>query len=341
MNRNSVRACAAFGAAAMAMALPAQAYASNKDEESVAKHVKVASANREGGRTMHAQRHGGAFRADVSDATVSIPASSNGKVVVSPTGQGAISLGLGESEAQRGLLASDGSVVYSGTDEIDQSVVAVDDGVRIHSVIQSSTAPAEIIHDVTLPDGARLVSAKDLAARDGDLDAKTRAGGAVYIVDAQGSMIGGFAAPWAEDARGKQIATRYEIRGTKLVQHVEHHGASTAYPVVADPYLGFNLVSSASWHWVNDSTYKGYSLHVVPTGWARANGGGYVPGAAGWDELYSKYKSRGLNTNLGGMRDQYICHAQFAFLKDTWNLDEARPDVSYAATVAAQCNPKQ
>lgn len=39
------------------------------------------------------------------------------------------------------------------------------------------------------------------------------------------------------------------------------------------------------------------------------------------------------------MRDQYICHQQFAYLKSSWNLDEWRPDVSYASTVTSLCNP--
>ena len=61
----------------------------------------------------------------------------------------------------------------------------------------------------------------------------------------------------------------------------------------------------------------------------------------GWDELYSWAAGPyGLNTNLGGMRDQYICHQQFAAYKYTWNLDEYRKDVSYWDTVKARCNPE-
>lgn len=71
---------------------------------------------------------------------------------------------------------------------------------------------------------------------------------------------------------------------------------------------------------------------VAPTGWARLNAGGYAVGVARWNELYSKYRNRGLNTNLDGMRDQFICHQQIVALrsprKPTWNLDEWRPNVS-------------
>ena len=40
-----------------------------------------------------------------------------------------------------------------------------------------------------------------------------------------------------------------------------------------------------------------------------------------------------------GMRHQFVCHVQFAASKDAWYLEPARPDVGYARTVAAGCNP--
>jgi hypothetical protein len=69
------------------------------------------------------------------------------------------------------------------------------------------------------------------------------------------------------------------------------------------------------------------------------NGGGYAIGAFAWDELYTKYKNIGLCCNLNGMRDQLICHVQFAFWRATFNLDEWRPDVGYLQTVNSSCNP--
>lgn len=82
---------------------------------------------------------------------------------------------------------------------------------------------------------------------------------------------------------------------------------------------------------------------LAPTAWARAFAGAYLAGVYGWRELYDKYKNQGLNTNLGGMRDQWICHQQVVAIqaprRATRNLDEWRPDVSYAQTVNAYCNP--
>lgn len=101
-------------------------------------------------------------------------------------------------------------------------------------------------------------------------------------------------------------------------------------------YLGFSTISSARWVYHRNF---GFTLEVSPTGWLRANAGGYAAGASAWGELYDKYKDHGLTKNLGGMRDQLICHVQFAAGKSTYNLDEWRADVSYAETVNTRCNP--
>ncbi|MCP3805548.1 hypothetical protein NLX83_40420 [Allokutzneria sp. A3M-2-11 16] len=47
--------------------------------------------------------------------------------------------------------------------------------------------------------------------------------------------LGRVAPAWAVDAKGKRLATRYELTGTTLTQVLEHRGA--AYPVVADPVV--------------------------------------------------------------------------------------------------------
>lgn len=98
-------------------------------------------------------------------------------------------------------------------------------------------------------------------------------------------------------------------------------------------------IESASWY---SHPGIGWTLVVKPTTAAR-HLSSYGAGVAGWDELYSRYRNSGLNTNLGGMKDQFICHQQFVTLWDrwraTWNLDEWRPDVSYWWTVAQRCNP--
>jgi hypothetical protein len=94
--------------------------------------------------------------------------------------------------------------------------------------------------------------------------------------------------------------------------------------------------------WVHVSPY-GWSLHVRPTWLTRTGGGsdaaGYATGSIAWNELYDLYHNAGLCCNLSGMRDQFICHVMFVPFKDTYDIEEWRPDAGFPATVTAKCNP--
>ena len=57
-------------------------------------------------------------------------------------------------------------------------------------------------------------------------------GGAVFVAD-DGFAVG-VAAPWARDASGALVRTRYRVSGHRLVQEIQP-GAATRYPIVADP----------------------------------------------------------------------------------------------------------
>lgn len=59
------------------------------------------------------------------------------------------------------------------------------------------------------------------------------AGGGLVIVNERAEITAVVAAPWARDARGRELPTRYMIKGSELVQAVDVAGA--AFPVIADP----------------------------------------------------------------------------------------------------------
>lgn len=248
-----------------------------------------------------------------------------------------ISVSLPDADSiHDGAANADGdTVVYRGThDSPAVAVQFVEGGLRIHTVISASSQSSSSDYTLSLESGERIVDESGLlVVRDANDDPRA------YIAPA-----------WAIDASGLRVRTWYTINASTITQHVDVTDPSIKFPVVADPYLSLDLIQSASWSYaknVSTSVGKrsGWTLKVIPTGWAQSlkytltPAGTLIAGQLGWDELYSKYKNKGLNTNLGGMKDQYICHMQFVFGKDSWNLDEFRPNVSYADTVAKLCNP--
>ncbi len=176
-------------------------------------------------------------------ATVSGPADFDGIVEVFPGGRWAgaltgITVGLPDSVLPgTAEVAENGSIVSEAAGATVQAVVQpFDGGMRVSTVIAGPEAPAEFAYelpadvDVALnPDGSASLS-RTVIGEDG----------ATLTVG-----IGEIGQPWAVDANGSQLETRYEVLGNQLIQHVSHDGA--AYPVVADPtfWWGWNIYASS------------------------------------------------------------------------------------------------
>lgn len=269
-------------------------------------------------------------RSSNNTTTISIPSNPSGQVTLQSTLSGStrtLRVTLPEVFGSKGaVLANDGTVVFAGSSgSTGIAIQAFDQGVRIHVLLRSALANSEYAYPVDLPIGGTI---------------QILANGGLLVVAADNSLIGVFAPPWAKDSDGVSVPTRYEVRGNRIVQIVEHTYGQFKYPVVADPYFGLMLIDHATWVYHSPD---GWTFEVTPTAWARINAGSLLAGWAGWDELYARYSCCGLNTNLNGMRDQYICHQQIVAVtnpgKATWNIDEWRPDVGYLQTVNSSCNP--
>ena len=154
-------------------------------------------------------------------------------------------------------------------------------------------------------------------------------GGGISVVDDQSQEVVGILPPWAVDADGEPVPTHFEIDGTTVTQHVQV-GSATAFPVVADPTLCGNKIHKVTFV----RRDGGRTMSVQPTACGR-----WWNGWSGWVEA----KREG-NVSYSGDRDasmwyQYICHFDWAPWRETWNLDEWRPNVGYLKTVRARCNP--
>jgi hypothetical protein len=114
--------------------------------------------------------------------------------------------------------------------------------------------------------------------------------------------------------------------------------AVTAAPAIADPSAGPPFVASTQWaKWGDLST-----LRVYPTASARKVSA--QPGTvAQADEAWAEVLASAPDADIPGMREQFICHWQFAELvepgKTSWNLEPWRPEVDQNTMVATRCNP--
>jgi hypothetical protein len=140
-------------------------------------------------------------------------------------------LGVSVAGARSGgeLHAAGGTTVFDQSlgKTVDTAVQRTETGVRMLAVIGSADAPSVYRYPLRLPRGATLDRQRS---------------GAVLIRGAKGRIIGAVRVPWARDATGQSVPTRLDVRGTTLVQHVDHRGA--AYPVVADPSIDFGWTSA-------------------------------------------------------------------------------------------------
>ena len=165
------------------------------------------------------------------------PAAANAAVELPSTGadNAALSLPGGEMLTMRVPADGDASgtadtAVFEGT--AASTTLAVQStamGLRALISIDSPAAPERY----TFPIGGDVVSLSQ------------QADGGVVALNADGDPIAQLAAPWARDANGRDVPTRFEVEGTTVVQVVEHRGGDFAYGITADPW--WNPFSWSIW----------------------------------------------------------------------------------------------
>jgi hypothetical protein len=160
-------------------------------------------------------------------STVAVPGTN---IVVSGAGAWSASItlpGTASSEALAkpgkipdGLFAGQGEPVLST--KLNSAVIssyATGKGTQTLINIASNTADREYRFPLSLPAGSK-------AAIDTD--------GSVVVRTAEGAIAGGYRAPWAYDALGRAVPTRFSLDGEGLVQSIDFD-QNTAFPVTADP----------------------------------------------------------------------------------------------------------
>jgi hypothetical protein len=257
-----------------------------------------------------------AIDATVAGVEVTVPVdAANGITVAGENGSVSIGLPFADRAAdatteQAGVVSYDNN---NGSTTVP--VVQKDGSVQINTVIQEREAPQRYAYPMSVSNGGKLQLAPD---------------GSAFVEDVTGTPVAFIAAPWAKDSKGKDVPTHYEVAGATLTQVVEH-GQSDSYPVVADPWLGIQLIDGASWV-TRDS--RGRTLVVTPSWFNRINAADGNVIREGWNEVIRRQPS----ANTTQMYWQYKCHQVAAPFKSTWNLDVWVKRNNYTDSVAHACN---
>lgn len=222
----------------------------------------------------------------------------------------AVSLPVGQ-DARAGLLATGDKAVVTEDDGAFVALEKDDGSVQVVFSIVDAASATHYPFEVQAPDGAQWVTMDD---------------GAVLLLDEEGSIVVGAAAPWAVDATGAAVATRFELTDGVLTQVVDHRAQGVTYPVVADPWLGADLFERV---W-NDTYRSDLRVNIRKSTWGQAM---HLPSpdkwaifsTAGWNEV--KDKSPRV-TEKATLQQQYECHVAggcFNIAGD-WNLEKFRPN---------------
>lgn len=225
-------------------------------------------------------------------------------------------------EAAKAEISADGLVVFDNANGSKTVPVPRQDGsVQINTVIESADAPTEYTYTFT------FLTLEDPEIRNVD--------GVVLFLDDEEKLLAGMAPAWAKDANGNAVDTKYKVAGNTVTQVIEH-GEGSAYPIVADPWLGVKL-----WSRITVDTYQSQprvNLDLSGWGWAVwsgvAQGGGVVGFAAGQAILNSAgwSEAQGWSTTVKNaldktsQRQQFECHALGALFAGQWNLEKFRPN---------------
>lgn len=208
------------------------------------------------------------------------------------------------STAGAPTVETTGVVSWANTDNFHSvAVVKQDTSVQMDTVLDNASAPTRYSYPLGIPAG-------DTAAAQPD--------GSILVTDSDGDAIGGISPAWARDADGTDVPTHYELDGSTVTQVIDT-AAATAYPVVADPWLGKALIAKTQWSYAYKNDPR---LLVFPTTWGRVWSGTPYWNSQ-WKEVISKTTSYRSRANTNDMKYQFECHLFWAasYWKASYNLD--------------------
>lgn len=245
-------------AAALVLGTAGLAQAADRNAPATDVAETIAAAAPDATPVLDSVRSADAFAAGSGTSTVAVPLDAADPVTITSTDPTATDLAVtlpdlaGTDDARQ---AEDGTLVYTSDDDASLAVQPLADGsTRFLSVLENKNAPER--YDYTF-DGLALELQDD---------------GSVAVLD-EGATVGHIAAPWATDADGTDVPTRYEVNGSTLTQVVEHTDGGFTYPVTADPTLSYG--------WRVYLTLSASEVRYVVSAGAGAGGAAICAGTSG------------------------------------------------------------
>lgn len=240
------------------------------------------------------------------------------------------------------------SVLGDAVASVSEDMITVEDRGKAISLVAPADDMSSSIEAILMEGASALfaITAHDKSAPSSydfelvtppDSTAALSEDGSVVVTDEDGAFLGGVAAPWARDASGSEIDTWFTLHDNVLTQHLDVTGADeVVYPVIADPWLGKPLISSA---WVTDQGTSNYVVNAVPTAWGRQN--------TSLDTHFSHVAE--LKQKLGSQAyrvtatidNQFICHVfnQGVGGGATYNMESWRGNMHWTLQTVWGCNP--
>ncbi len=143
------------------------------------------------------------------------------------------------------------------------AVAPTSTGTQILVGIESAEAPTSYDFGLDAPEG---------------FSPELRSDGVVDIVSEAGEIAAQVEAPWAIDAGGRRVPTRFELRGGTLRQIVDHRAGGFAYPIVADPKVKFcDVYTAVCVKFTKAETTKASDAFFVSVGAAVGRVCGIIP----------------------------------------------------------------
>lgn len=242
------------------------------------------------------------------------------------TGDSDVTIGLpfADQASSAQPTEEEGVVVYdNGNGSATAPVLKEEGAVQITTVVSSSAAPQRYDYPIEIPgDGSAYLTDE-----------------ALIILDAQGDFAGGIAPPWATDAEGTPVPTHFEYANGTLTQVVLHDD-SYAYPIVADPYHGKDLLKYANVKFVS----KGAIVNTTPTAYGRKMAAPTIHSyhVAELKQRLGPNHYHRVDNKQGTIREQFLCHVfGNAFEPGEYNMEDWRPSKHWALqlNLVDQCNP--